>query len=281
MYFCRTVISALWFLPFSAGAVSTVSKPPFSESFELQFGGTVSVIDSSIRIDKKGDLGAEVDLEDDFKFDESVKVGRIDGHWRFKPSHRIRFSYIPLSRTANTQINKDFEFEGDIIKAGATIDSRFTTNIYDVDYMYSVFKSANAELGVSAGLHWISIDLELEANGFIDIDDDDQSLIFDEHYQSSESVEAPLPLIGLSLNQALTSKWFVRSAMRYLDLSVDGYDGRLVSLGIGSDYYFTNNIGVGGAFSTFSMRIDADDHDTQGKFEWRYSGFKLYTTFKY
>ena len=88
-------------------------------------------------------------------------------------------------------------------------------------------------------------------------------------------------MFGLSLNQAMTPNWYIRSSMRYLDLSIDGYDGRLTSLTIGSDYYFTDNVGIGGAFSAFSMRLEADDDDTHGKFEWRYSGFQVYATFKY
>lgn len=281
MLFYRMSFLSLIFLPFSANAVDAVTKRSFTESFELQFGGSVAVMDSAVRVGKKGHLGTEIDLEDDFKFDETVRVGRIDGHWRFKPNHRIRFSYIPLSRTAKTLIDEDFEIEGNVIKVGATIDSKFSTYIYDIDYMYSVFKSPNAELGLSAGLHWISIDFELKASGLIDIEGNDQNIVFDENYQSNESVEAPLPLFGLSLNQAMTPNWHIRSSMRYLDLSIDDYDGRLVSLAFGSDYYFTDNVGIGGAFSLFSMRLDTDDDDTQGKFEWSYSGFQVYATLKY
>jgi len=172
---------------------------------------------------KKRQHNASIDLEDDLDLDDEVDITGFRFEWRFADNHRIGIDYLPLKRTANTRIDGDIEFEDDVIHADAQVYSESDSTIYDINYIYSVYKTPSMEVGLSAGLHWISFEFDVQASGFIQDENDD--IEFDENYQNDAEANAPLPVFGVALNYMITPQWEFVTAARYLDVEVGDYSG--------------------------------------------------------
>ena len=205
------IISSLLVLPNTALAL---------DKFRLSLGSSVNDFNSEVRVDSKNLPAAlPINLEDDLKFDDNVDIEWLAGYYRFSDKHRVSFEILPISRSAKATLTDDIEFEDDIIKAGAFVKSDFDTTIYDINYVYSFYQSDKWELGVTAGLYWMDVEIALEATGDIQVRtrEGDGDISFQDDYKESERAHAPLPLFGLSANYRLAPNWEVGAGFRYLD----------------------------------------------------------------
>src|SRR6056297_2503909 len=160
------------------------------ERFTLSAGGSISKFNSDLKVNGK-DRGnnAEVDVEDDLGQDEDVDFYALKAIWRFADRHRLSLEYSPFSRDSRTQLENEFEFEDTVISSGSAISTYSDFAIYDVNYIYSFYKSSDMEIGVSGGIYWIGLDFDVQASGFIE--DENGDIAFDDNYSNSVSTDAP------------------------------------------------------------------------------------------
>ncbi|MEH6556908.1 MAG: hypothetical protein V7459_02865 [Oceanicoccus sp.] len=254
------------------------------DKFRLSLGSSVNDFNSEIRVDSKNLPTAQpINLEDDLRFDENVDIDWLSGHYRFSEKHRVRFEILPINRSATAALTDDIEFEDDIVKAGAFVRSDFNTTIYDINYMYSFYRNDKWELGVTAGLYWMDVEIELEASGDIQVRTPDGSgdISFQDDYKESEQAHAPLPLFGLSANYQITPNWSLAAGIRYLDVSIGDYSGTFTSFIASTSYFFTEHLGVGLSIGDFDLDVRGDGSDYRGKFEWSYEGAQAYLTMRF
>ncbi len=254
--------------------------------FQLNLGSSINTFDSDLRTDSKIEgfnKSIPIDMEKDLNFDEDVKINWLSGYWRFASRHRIRFEYLPISRSSSGNITQDIDFNGSTIKAGAQVSTDFDTYIYDVNYIYSVYQGDKLEVGLTAGLYWMDVDIDIKAQGNVDIADEAQSQVieFYEEYSDSVSVDAPVPLFGIGLSYAITPRWGVNAGARYLDVDIGDYEGRVVSLLASTDYFFTKHFGTGLSVGTFDMQIEGEGRDLKGTIDWAYDGAQAYLSIAY
>ena len=65
--------------------------------------------------------GTKISFEDDLGLDEDEEVVRVHGYYRFKPRHRIEFSYFELSRDGTATALRDLQIEDTIFPVGSRI----------------------------------------------------------------------------------------------------------------------------------------------------------------
>ncbi|ARN75962.1 outer membrane beta-barrel protein [Oceanicoccus sagamiensis] len=259
-------------------------QAPAQDRFRLSLGSSVNDFNSEIRVDSKNLPAAlPINLEKDLKFDDSVDIDWLAGYWRFSDKHRIQFEILPITRSARATLEDDIEFEDDIIKAGAFVKSDFDTTIYDINYMYSFYKTDKWELGATAGLYWMDVEVELEAAGDIQVRtrDGDGDISFQDDYKESEQAHAPLPLFGLSATYKILPNWEVGTGFRILDIEIGDYSGTFISFIASTNYFFSEHLGVGFSIGDFDLDVEADGSDYRGKFEWSYEGAQAYLSMRY
>jgi hypothetical protein len=265
-------------------SISPITVADIDETFTLSAGRSFHSFDSTVAVGtKKLPDALPIDFEKDLDFEDNVDLNWLSGHWRFADRHQIRFDYLPIRREANAVIDSDIEFDTDIIEAGARVESDFDTAIYDISYQYSVYQRPNFDISLAAGLYWMSIDLQLKATGFIrsrDLSGNGQAE-FQNNYNHSESVNAPLPLFGVYAQYEITPRWRVNGGIRYLQVSIDDVDGELVSLSIGTEYFVTERIGLGVSAGSFDLDVDIEKGDFVGSVDWGYEGAQAYLKMKY
>jgi len=99
--------------------------------------------------------------------------------------------------------------------------------------------------------------------------------------EGSEKFTAPLPVFGLSMDVALTPKWFIRSGAQVFYLQYDNFTGSILEFRTALEYNPWKHVGIGVGFDTFGLRLEADGEDwpgidLKGNVEFNYAGVQLY-----
>ena len=275
----RSVIAA--FMMLVSCVIAWPVQAEFDERYMLEAGGSIVTFDSGIRINSRDDsIDEEVDLEDDVGVDSEVRIGILKGSWRMADRHRLTLLYAPISRAAERTTVNDIEVGGDIIRAGAFVGVETKTHVFDIEYLYSFYKRPKLELAVSAGIYWMNTNTQLTAAGQVRVEGSDQDE-FRSDFNESQRFIAPLPLIGVSGSYAITPRWLTHAYARYLDVTINDIDGRILSLNLKTEYYFTDHVALGALYTAFDLSVEQRGVVFINSLNYSYEGLAMYLAFKY
>ena len=267
------VVIAVLLLPAVSGGSEGQSNAQPWETVGLSAGYFISNVNTSLRLGTG--LGVDIDLEDLLGLDSTNSVFRVGGLWRFTDNqrHRLDLSWFSLSRNGSLKILGDITFENDegeeiTIGAGTTVDSFFDLDIYQLSYSYSFFQDDRLDLAAGIGLYIMPIDLGLSTSG-----------LFNE--QASANFTAPLPVLGLRMDVALTPRWYIRTGAQVFYVEYKNFEGSILSFAAAVEYKPWEHVGIGVGFDTLSVYIEADGEDwpeidLTGKLQFNYTGLQLY-----
>lgn len=253
----------------------------FDERYRLEVGGTIVNFDSAIRINSRDDsIDKEIDLEDDVGVDSEVRIGTMKGSWRMADRHRLTLLYAPISRATERTTVNDIEVGGDIIRAGASVGVETKTHVFDIEYLYSFYKRPKLELAVSAGIYWMNTNTEVSAAGLVRVEGSDQDE-FRSDFQESQRFVAPLPLLGVSASYAITPRWLTHVYARYLDVTINDIEGRILSMNLKTEYYFTDHLALGAFYTAFDLSVEQRGVVFINSLKYSYEGLAVYLALRY
>lgn len=243
------------------------------KTFSFNAGAFISATDTGVRIGSG--LGVDIDFEDLLGLDTENTVFRIDAYWRFTDNHRHRldFSWFSLYRSGNRQIAEDINIElpdDSVINipAETQVKSFFDLDIYQINYSYSFFQDDRLDLAVAGGLYLMPIGFGISATGLVEEEGD-------------AKFTAPLPVIGLRADVAITDKWYFRTGTQIFYLQYNQFTGSLLSLRSAVEYNPWKYFGFGLGFDAFRMQLEADGQDYpeidfKGTVNFDYTGLQIY-----
>ena len=243
--------------------------------FEFKLGGSFYAVGSSATIESnRTDNNASIDFEDVLSVESDVNIAGFSADWQISRKHRIGLNYVPIRREGRATITENVDYEDTTIIAGADVRTEFNNTIYDFDYTYSVYVNDKFDVGLTAGIYWLSTELELQASG--SIEDENGQIEFDEDYRGDSSFDAPLPLFGVKADYDITDNWDVTVGLRYFALEIEDYSGEIISFRFSTDYYFSDHIGVGLGLGNFDLNVDAEAEDFRGNLNWNNTSAFVY-----
>ena len=243
------------------------------EKFGVNLGVFVSAIDSNVRIGTG--VGVDLDVEQLLGLDSDTSVFRIDALWRFSDNrrHRVDLSWFSFRRNGTRTVGEDFTIEDPdgneiTIGAGSEVSAFFNLDIYQVAYSYSFFQDDRADLAIQGGAYIMPIDVGIKVTGLVDD-------------EGSQRFTAPLPVLGLRMDFAVTPKWFVRTGSQVFYIEYEQFKGSLVSVKGAVEYVPWKHFGVGLGFDTFALELEAEGQewpelDLRGDVRFKYTGVQLY-----
>jgi len=261
----------------SWGAEPGTNTEPW-EKFGLQGGYFLSAVDSGVRLGTG--IGVDIDVEDLLGLDSSASVFRVGALWRFTDNrrHRLDFNWFSLNRDGSRQILQDITIEDNNgnqipIKSGSTVDAFFDLDIYQLSYSYSFLQDERLDLALQIGTYIMPIDVGLSVAGAID-------------EQGSARFTAPLPVVGLRMDIALTPQWFIRTGTQAFYLEYDNFSGSVLEFRAAVEYNPWDHVGIGLGFDTLAINVEAEGEDwpgidLNGKVNFNYAGLQLYLRFFY
>lgn len=250
-----------------------LEKKPW-EKFGANFGVFVSSVDSGFTIGSG--IGLSINAEELLGLDSTNSVFRIDALWRFSENrrHRMDFSWFSFKRDGEKQILQDVTIEDEngnpiTIDAGTQVNSFFDLDIYELTYNYSFFQDDRIDLAAGLGLYIMPIDFGLQVTGLVD-------------EEGSANFTAPLPLLGLRMDIALTPKWFIRTGGQVFYVEFDNFTGSLLKFRAAVEYNPWEHVGVGLGFDSMHVKLEVNEDtdwpgiDLNGDVDFNYNGLQLY-----
>ena len=265
---CLFVLMIILFsLSVNAGEKENKDKP--WERFSLSLGGFATTINSDVSLGSEG-LGISVDVEDALGMDSSVSVIRVEGFWRFSRNlrHRLDLGWFDISRDSSTTLLQDITIDDTLFPLGTKITSSFDLEIFKGVYSYSFFQDDRMDFAVSFGIFVMPIDFQIDASGG-----------FEGHER--ESITAPLPVLGLRADFAITPKLFLNYSFDFFFLEYDQFKGSVTSADLALEYKAFKYIGFGISLDSFKLHIEAEGEDYpnidfNGAFDFGYFGLMAY-----
>jgi hypothetical protein len=258
---------------FNVGA-GKAPMAPGTERFKFWGGAAVNAFDTQVNARVGGSLfGVSIDLEDDLGLEETLPTYSVGGEWRFKPRQRLRVNVGEFSRSATTVLDEKIEIGDEVFPIGARVDSEFKISLTSIDYLYSLLKREEFELSASGGIYWTTLSLSIEAEGQAG------SVTGDGEY--STDGEGPLPAFGFRAVYFIDPRWSLFAGFKAFFISVSEVEGQLLSLDLGTEYFFTRHVGIGGSIE--SLRLDAkiDDDKNPWELDVGYIGPNIYFVGKF
>ena len=246
----------------SVAAETRSDKLPW-KTWEFALGGYLTTHDSTLRIDDPSTgTGTEIGLEDDLGFDQSIQTVRFDARWRFKPRHRAEFSIYQLDRQASKTLERTIEVGDKVFPAGTLVTSEANMTVYKASYSYSVVQNSRFDVGLAAGLHILDLKESIAAEGA--------------GISEFSKFLAPLPVLGLHVDWAITPSVFLKSNIDVFAVSVDSTRGRLTDGLVALEYNAFKHFGVGLGYNYVSMLVKGDKENFRGEIGISYGAVMLY-----
>ena len=244
-------------------ATLTANAQERRERGSILLGAFITDRDTETRLDSDTGDGTDLDLENDLGFETSTSVARLGGYYWFGDRSRLDVSYFDLSRDASKRIQETIEFGDKTFNVNTVVTAENDLSIYKIDYTWAALNRDRGYLGLVGGFYIGEMGMSLSEPTL--------------GTAKSESVTAPLPVIGLRGDYAVGDHFTLRGAMQWFGIEVDDVSGTLRDMYFGADYGFGKRMAVGLAYNKVAMGIEVDKPSGfNGRVDWGYDGYLLY-----
>jgi hypothetical protein len=263
-----------------AGSAMAQSATPaqalLDNSWVFNLGAFVVGTDIKASLNGQSTNNPEIDFDETLGNSDDATRVRGDVLWRINPKHHLRFSYFNNTIDRSKVIDRDFAWGDYVFKANGQVDSRFEMEVYELAYEWAFMKQPTYEVAAIFGLHYSDISTQLSGTATVTLPDgttsDPASTV------RSNSLAAPLPVIGLRGAWAVSPQWLLEASGQLFSLNYEGIDGTWSDLRASATWMFSRNFGLGLGYNRFTMRIDADKNNFNGSLKTGYSGLQAYLT---
>ena len=275
----RCVLIVMVCVIISAPALAEEGEDPTDYPWKrgyFNIGTYIATMDSAFKIGETNlGIGLTLDVEDFLQLDTSDTSFRIDAGYRFGKTrrHKVEFSWFKFHREGSRYISDQVELPPEV--GGGTIGpgditSLFNFDIYKLKYEYSFVFDNRADLNLGIGLYVMPIEFGLSAviNGVFQGD-------------VREDITAPLPVVGVGFDFAITPKWIIRQQVDFFYLEYDDFSGGIQSFNLALEWLTWKYVGFGLGVDAMRVKVEANGSDYpgvdfKGDVEFSYVGAQLY-----
>ncbi len=239
------------------------------ERFSVNLGGFVAGLKSDIIIGSKQiGLGLALNLEEALGLESSIWVLRGEAEYNFGKRRRslARFGYFGYFRVARKVLESELEIGDEIYPIGTELNSQFNFQIFKGTYDYAFYLDKRVRLCVSLGLFIMPINFSTSAMDQAEVNAD---------------FIAPLPVLGISTDFAITPKIHLKQSIEFFYLEFSNFKGVLTDLNVRVEYNPWRHFGFGFGLDTYDLNItvakDSNiDLDFVGSVETSFTGLLFY-----
>ena len=230
-----------------------------NERFRVDLGGFFQRFETTLSLSSSGGTaGTEINLED-FGQDSRKTTFAADGYWRFGRHGRLEFAYRGWSRSGSHPLTEDVVIGDTTYHVGTRLDTRMRTTVGELYYAYSFVNNGDLEFGLGLGV-------SAYFNAF------DVSSGSAPGSAQSRDLVAPIPAIKAYFNYALYPRIFLKGSAKGISGTVSGYHGEMWDYRGGLDWFFSQNVGIGGSYQYTKIVFLHADTSADLAFTYTYRG---------
>jgi len=244
--------------------------PLLDNRFTFYAGGYGSI--KGIKVGVNGASDNEIiDFSEKVDFNNNELTLFLNFNWRFARMWTLSAEYFSLKNGINKEVEENFEWGDKIFTGGAGIKLGLNVSMYRVMVGRTISKGQKHELGAGLGAHTLDLETYIEGYAFINNDDTGEGADVD-FERNTVSIVAPLPNIGAWYFYAPSQKWMLTARVDWFALSINEYTASMWNLGVGANYQFHKNVGVGLKYRYFDFTATVDKDNWDGKFSLIFQG---------
>ena len=244
--------------PIRAGEAAVPIHPALHDRFYLGFGAFVPRTTTSAQLDStKLGVGTNIDFEQALGMQTQKLVPEFSARYRLTERWRFDAEHFALNRSSSRTLDRDLQWGGQVFPVNTQVDSKFNFSDTRVSVGYAFFRTADKELGAAFGLHVAKYDTSLSAGSSV---------------TEGGDVLAPLPVLSVYGQFALTGEWAVGGHLDRFSMSYDHYDGNISSVGVNLLYQPFRNVGFGLGYRSLFITLTHSRPDTTVKFNQTFQG---------
>jgi hypothetical protein len=244
---------------------SQTSEPLYDGRVQLTFGLFLPSINSTAQLNTKtGNIGTIINLETAFRLPETQNLFRFNGLYRFNNRHSAEGYYYALNRSGSNVTKDSLIFGGLNININSSVDAFFNATLYGAKYRYSVYNEESVEVGFSAGLSFLDVDIgaEVELLNHPVGSEEYNDLLF-------------LPVFGFFNRVKIIQSLIFRSNVDMFALNIKRYDGVLFDFSVSLEYLFLKRFSLGFSYNVFSLNIKFNTSDS-GRIGYSHKGLMFF-----
>jgi hypothetical protein len=231
--------------------------PALHDRFWFGAGVFLSTSTTEARLDSDLGVGTIVDFEDLLGLDETQFSPQGLFRWRVSERWRIEMEYFEVDRSHSRVSNVDINWGDITFPSGTELDSKFNVSVTRFSAGYSFFKAEDKEVGIALGFHLTDFDASLSTSGGSD---------------EAGAVLAPLPVVSMYSQVALTDTWAFSGRLDAFRLAYDPYQGNVFSIGIDALCQPWKHVGFGFGWRSLHFSLEAEGSDFTGEVSSTFQG---------
>lgn len=218
----------------------------------------------------------EVDFDETFGRGNDATRFRADVMWRITPAHHLRFMYFDNTVNRSRVIDEDVEWGDYTFSANGRVEATTKFQTAELAYEYAFVREPSYEVAASIGVH--VTDAKISLKGDATITDGNGNSTPVSGATQTNSVSAPLPVIGLRAGWVVAPNWYIDAQAQFFKLKYDAYDGTWSDLRVSATWMYSRNFGLGLGYNRFSSRVDVEKDSFDGRLKTGYSGLQAFLT---
>jgi hypothetical protein len=242
-----------WAASFASAACADETEPKerfvpwFKERVTIQGGGWFNFPDTDMRINPAVGPEQSLDFESDLGLDDFNLVPWVRASLRFFNRNRIIVEYSESNRSGKRVLAEDIDINGDGTPIPGGVD---TSSFYDLRYIrtayaFSVIKRERLDIAITAGVHFLDIELGVSA-----------AAVGRETVDDETDFSAPLPNVGMEGGWALNDRVAFSGGFSWLQVSTGGLGGGIWTGGLGVGVNIFRNFAVGVRYQFLELNAD-------------------------
>lgn len=263
----------------STAVAATSSLTPTEQllvdRFVLDLG--VFIVNSNIDGSLSGSANPDnqhLDFDKAFGTNADQTRVRADFLWRITARQAVRFSYFNDNVTRTRGLAQDIPWGDHTFLVGAQATAQTKFSIYQGTYEFAFLNNRDYKVALSAGLHVDDLTIKLSGNASVTMPD---GTVQSAGYSTkSNSLTAPLPVVGLGGEWAATPHLYVNASAQFFGYRYQGIDGNWSLLWAGATWMFNHHFGVGLAYDRFQTNLDLSKASFNGRLNFGYQGAVLF-----
>jgi hypothetical protein len=221
--------------------------------------------------------GQNIDFDKQFGTDADQTRMRAEVLWRITPRHHLRFSYFNNVIQHTQVIDQQLAWGDYTFSAGGDVSAEVKSRVYELDYEFAFLRRPNYEIVAVAGIHLDDLAFRLSGNASLTVDTPtgpvEQPATFT---TSANSVPAPLPVLGVRAEWAVSPHIYLDAGGQVFSLSYQGISGNWSDLRAGATWMFSDHFGLGLGYDRFALHVDLSKAGFTGRLSLGYQGLLLY-----
>jgi len=208
-------------------------------------------------------LGTSIDFQDTLGMSDRANAPYAEARFRIGEKWRIEASYFRISQTGNKTIDRQINFDDVVFQPNTDVSSKVSFSDFRTAVDYSFYKTADKEVGVGLGLHWLQYEASLSTL-----------------HAGSEAtnVLAPLPVLSAYGQMALNDQWSLGARLDWLSLNINQYSGGITVMSVSVLYQPFRHVGFGAGYQFLGVDYQSTSGSFQGKYNQNLQGPTVFLT---